>query len=169
MISPLLLGGQKAVDSDLDLECPQSPRRRPSAKGPSSKRLSGRPAVDPSPHLKPNKHSFQDFGFAREDDSPETHHHGHRHLEHLIDQVSEWIREERAKRADKKPQHTSTDGSSESKLRGTADDYAESLNERRDSNVSDTSFDLNKLEVSRPGQVLLGDHKPLYSELIHVI
>lgn len=154
MISPLLLGDQKAVDSDLDLECPQSPRKRPSVKGPSSKRLSGRPAVDPSSHLKPNKHSFHDFGFSKEPDSPEIHHSGHRHLEHLIDQVSEWIREERAKRADKKTGHPPTDGSTESKAQDHSDVYEDSFHERRESNVSDTSFDLNKLEVSHSDETV---------------
>ena len=124
VISLLVLGEQKAIESDLDLECPQSPRRRPSVKGPASKRLSGRPPMQSSPSLKSNKHSFDSFEFSDERDTSHKHHSGHRHLEQLIDQVSEWIKEERTKHADKKSKYRQSDGSSESKDRPVADDDA---------------------------------------------
>lgn len=148
MISPLLLGEQKGVESDLDLECPQSPRKRPLVKGPGSKRLSGRPAMTSSPLVTSNQQSLGDFGFAEEDDISHKPHSSHRHLEQLIEQVSEWIKEERSKRADKKTPQLSTDGTSESKAQDADDPHASGLDARRESNVSDTSFDLNKLEVS---------------------
>lgn len=148
MISPLLLGEKKAVESDLDLECPQSPLKRPLVKSPSAKRLSGRPSATSSPLVTSSKQSFSNFGFSEDEEASQRPHSSHRHLEQLIEQVSEWIKEERSKRADKKTPHLSTDGSSESKVQGPDEVHADKLDSRRESTVSDTSFDLNKLEVS---------------------
>lgn len=117
-------------------------------KGPASKRLSGRPSITTSPLVTSHQQSWGDFGSAEEDDTSHKPHSSHRHLEQLIEQVSEWIKEERNKRAEKKTPHLSTDGSSESKAQDADDSHVSGFDARRESNVSDTSFDLNKLEVS---------------------
>ena len=145
MISPLLLGEQKPVDLDMGLEQQQSPRKLPSVKGPASKRLSGRPAVTPSPQLNPKRHPLVNDETVDQDETSHKHRSSHHHLEDLIDQVSEWIREERNKRAGKKFKPTFTDGNVESSDKVAVHDHAELSGSRRD---SEASFDLNKLEVS---------------------
>ena len=145
-VSPFLLGGRKQGVSDLDLEQPQRPMKRLSTKGPVSKRLSGRPAVPQSPDVK----SITLQSNVETEENSDVHHNhrkGHRHVEHLIDQVSEWIREERSKRSEKKGKHPPTDGIVESREHDSQTDQADTADLRRGSDVSDTSFDLNKLEV----------------------
>lgn len=145
-VSPFLLGGHKPGVSDLDLEHPHSPRRRRSIKGPTSKRLSGRPALTSSPDLR----SATVQSNTEAQDRSGIHHEqreGHRHVEHLIDQVSEWIRHERNKRAGREGKHPPTDGIVESRERGPESDQADTSDPRRGSDVSEGSFDLTKLEV----------------------
>lgn len=148
VISPLLLGEHKAVDLEQDLEQPQSPRKRPSVKGPGSKRLSGRPPITSSPPLKPSSYPFLNSEITDEEETSHEHRSSNRHLKHLIDQVSEWIKEERIKRTGKRAKHPPTDGSVESTNRVAVDDHADRAGRRRGSDVSETSVDLNKLEVS---------------------
>lgn len=150
VISPLILGEHKTIEQDLDLGLGGSPRRWPSVKGAASKRLSGRPAVTPSPLLKASRQFSVPDEVTDTDELPSKSRSSHHHLESLIDQVSEWIKEERSKRAEKKVKHPVTDGSVESKDRVAVYDHANHSSHRRDSDASDSSFDLNKLEVS-PG------------------
>ena len=145
IISPLLLGEHKTLDSDLDLGQGQSPRRKLSTKGAASKRLSGRPPAPSSPSLKFNRLASL-TNEATDDDSstgqPRSSHH--QQLEELIDGVSDWIKRERSKHAEKKSKHQHTDGTVES----TDHASKHTSSHRRGSDASETSFDLNKLEVS---------------------
>lgn len=100
--------------------------------------------MTPSPLLKTESTPDEVVDTGGQSSKPRSSHH---HLEDLIDQVSEWIKEERNKRAEKKFKHSTTDGSVESKDRVATHDHANDSRARRDSDASETSFDLNKLEV----------------------
>ena len=104
VISPLILGNRKDVDY-LELDTGRSSKRNSLVKKSSSKRLSGRLPYTYSPTLRPKSGLSEASAQASEQDSsdsrPGNRHSGH-HLEHLIDQVQQWIKAERAKQAQHK-------------------------------------------------------------------
>ena len=148
VVSPLLIGEEKAVDADRSVEDSRSPRKRPSIRRPGSKRLSGRASIISSPLVKSGKHSYPGSESTEQREASRGDRGGQHHLDHLIDQVSSWIKDERTKRAERKPNHHSTDGTVESKDHSTENDTSDLPNGRRGSDSSETSFNLNKLEVS---------------------
>ena len=108
-----MLGGHKSVEN-LDLDQNRSSKRS-AIKHATSKRLSGRPSICPSPSVGSTNalHSESDVGEEK------ASHRSHHHLEHLVDQVSEWIREERVKRHERK------DGQHVSSSQGATNGHAE--------------------------------------------
>ncbi|KAK5128851.1 hypothetical protein LTR85_000184 [Meristemomyces frigidus] len=95
VISPLLLGNQKGTDA-FDLEHGRSPRK-PSVKSPGSRKLSGR-LPGGSPALRPFTPIFDGPAMSNEmNGSPSLYPSGQ--VDDLVEQVSKWIREERAKRS----------------------------------------------------------------------
>ncbi|KAK3075414.1 hypothetical protein LTR53_001274 [Teratosphaeriaceae sp. CCFEE 6253] len=93
LISPLVLGRQKPVDS-LDLDHDKVPRRPP-VKGPGSYRLSGRPQITSSPSLKPLTPASDG---ANGKPGPQSK-YSTAQVDRLVEQVSSWIKDERSKRA----------------------------------------------------------------------
>lgn len=131
------------MESQTDLDQRASPRKVP-VKGLASKRLSGRLSLAPSPSLKTASSDTLDAEDDGDDGSLHSRHTGHRHLETLIDQVSQWIKDERHKHSRKKTRGSATDGTAD--RRGGSDENLQP-HHRRDSNTSEPSFDLDKLEV----------------------
>lgn len=128
-ISPLVLGRQKPTD-DFNLEGGERSPRKPSVKGPSAHRLSGRPAINPS----------QSSASLDNVSQSEDHSHMHsKHVDHLIDEVSAWVRSEKERRARRKQKkHAARSGAS------TTDVTSEETSRR--GSDSDNSDDLSKLE-----------------------
>lgn len=89
-ISPFMLGNQKKIDN-FELDNSRSPKKQ-YAKGPGSRRLSGRPGGS-SPSLKPLTPTADASADA---DGTEPRASGNQ-LESLVDQVSAWIKDERSK------------------------------------------------------------------------
>ncbi|PPJ56053.1 hypothetical protein CBER1_03362 [Cercospora berteroae] len=135
-ISPLILGNQKSVE---DLKCDCS--RKPTVK-PRSYRLSGRPPA--SPCNKPQCANADGAGQSQEDqDEDETDHY-----DHLITQISSWIKDKRERRHRRK---ASRHGRQEQATLPTPEEVGQtedraSQRTRRDSDASDESLELNKLE-----------------------
>ncbi|KAL1587699.1 hypothetical protein WHR41_03503 [Cladosporium halotolerans] len=128
-ISPLVLGKQKPLD-EFSLEGERAPRK-PSVKGPSAHRLSGRPAINPS------QSTTSVDTIPQSEDRSGSEAQGHsRHLDHLIDEVSAWVRDEKERRARRKQKKRAARDAS-----ATSDGNAD----RRGSD-SDSADDLSKLE-----------------------
>ena len=144
-----MLGDQKAAETlpDLELDRTQSPRKY-SVRGLASKRLSGRLSVTPSPSTKPNSSISLNSDANDDSETPSNPRSSNHNLEHLIGQVSEWIKSERVKREGKKIKPKSTDGHVESKERSGENGQPILNRTRQGSDASETSFDLDKLEVS---------------------
>jgi choline kinase len=123
-----VLGRNKPTD-DFNLEADRSPRK-PSVKGPNAHRLAGRPAINPS----------QSSASLESIPQNEDHSHTHsKHIDHLIDEVSAWVRNEKERRARRKQKrHAARSGASTT-------DVASEETSRRGSE-SDSSDDLSKLE-----------------------
>lgn len=135
-----MLGNQKNIE-EFDLDQSRSPRRRQSIKGPGAKRLSGRPSIS-SPALKPAAlfNSLYDPG-------DESESHSHENLDHLIGQVSAWIKEERSKRAEKKTKRKERiQAALRLRPKGESDWETDGSGHRRGSSDSEDSFDLERLE-----------------------
>ncbi|KAI5367914.1 Putative choline kinase, protein kinase-like domain superfamily [Septoria linicola] len=134
-ISPLILGKQKSVE-DLRLGN-DSPRKLPVKA--RSYRLSGRAAIPTSPNLKPLPSNLDGTSGPSEDhDDGEPDHY-----EHLVDQISSWIKDKREKRHHRKARK-SAHREQESSI--AADQPEQTERTRRDSDASDDSVDLDKLE-----------------------
>lgn len=142
IISPLILGNQKNVD-DLDLDTGRRSRKNSLRKKPSSKRLSGRPSGFTSPVLRPKGSDYATSEVTDETDDSSTRRRSGHQLEHFIDQVSQWIKEERLKHADRKskpshyPFHKTEPGV----------DGANHSSDRSEEKESSDAFDLDKLET----------------------
>lgn len=134
-ISPLFIGKQKPADGDFFSLEGERAARKPAIKGPSAHRLSGRPPINPS---NSSTASLDNLPLSEEKSAGETHSHS-RHLDHLIDEVSAWVRDEKEKRARRKQKRRAA--------RSTAaqESASESTSDRRGSD-SDGSDDLSKLE-----------------------
>ena len=146
VISPLLLGAQKPMDEP-DLETGRSSKKHLLKKF-SSKRLSGRPSVN-SPALRANGGLNTSSEANEEKESASGHESSHHHhVEDFIDQVSEWIKHERRKHAEKKvKRHAGGTGETDSHGWNTEnEDEADPSSKRRVSNASEKAFDLDKLE-----------------------
>lgn len=142
-VSPLVLGKEKEID-DLDLDRVSEPRQF-RAKGPSSKRLSGRRSHNPSISSLHSIVEKGDGGLPQDDDEDKSTDHDH-HLFNsgLVGQVTSWIREERAKRhARKSTRGSRTDRNGVDHAEGEHDDHGHN---RRGSASSMESVDLSKLE-----------------------
>ena len=121
IISPLILGNQKNVD-DLDLDTGRRSRKNSLIRKASSKRLSGRPPSFTSPVLRPRyAGSVQNDGG---DDSgcpssASSHHrHSGHHLEQLVDQVTQWIKDERSRHAERKAKRSSDKAGPDGEVHG---------------------------------------------------
>lgn len=147
VISPLILGNQKNCD-ELDLDARQSPRKPSIAKKASSVRLSGRRSVA-SPLLRPGNSLYDSSDIGGESGDSTNDRRSHHHVEQLIDQVSEWIKQERTKRHEKKAQKKPgrrdepTSGVSTVDLETRRDAEPQ---KRRGSDASESDLDLGKLE-----------------------
>ncbi|GAB7349743.1 hypothetical protein MBLNU459_g0475t2 [Dothideomycetes sp. NU459] len=142
-ISPLMLGKEKEVE-DLDLDRLPSGPRQHRAKGPNSKRLSGRRSHNPSISSLHSIVESESGNFARDDDdekSPEQEHH--LFSGRLVGQITSWIREERSKRHSRKTKRTTQASGPESR---PSDDTDGGDIQRRSSTSSIESVDLSKLE-----------------------
>ncbi|KAK5166676.1 uncharacterized protein LTR77_008220 [Saxophila tyrrhenica] len=145
VISPLMIGNQKDVE-DLKLDSGRVSRKPSLVKRTSSRRLAGRPSYTSSPFLRPD--STTDFANEASDDDNASsvysrHRHSGHHLEQFIDQVSHWIKEERAKHsgADAESKTSATDSTTDSTTEDT-----DGNNDKRSGNASSHAFDLDKLE-----------------------
>ena len=136
-ISPLLLGNQKDVD-DLDLD--RGGPRQHIAKGPGSKRLSGRRSHNPSIS---SMQSILGSGDGQVDDDarPSSSEQHHMFSGGLVGQVTAWVREERTKRAARKAKRKAATNARQAEADTKADDVDEL--ERSSSN---DSIDLSRLE-----------------------
>ena len=147
-ISPLILGKQKSTDG-LNLDNERSPRKL-SVKGPLSKRLSGRPAPASSPSLKAAPSSHDGASASSEKDFA-TGQSGSKHVDHLVDQVMTWIKDEREKRHHRKAGksrhlHLHRHRRHRSEAENETKHHDKAARERRDSSASDDSLDLDRLE-----------------------
>ena len=131
-ISPLVLGRQKPTD-DFSLEGERG-SRKPIIKSASAHRLQGRPAINPSQSTA----SLDSLSQNAERAGGDSHTHS-KHIDHLIDEVSSWVRNEKERRARRKQKkHAARSGAP------TTDGTTEQPS-ARDSD-SDNSDDLSKLE-----------------------
>lgn len=131
-ISPLVLGRQKPTD-DFSLEGERG-SRKPIIKSASAHRLQGRPAINPSQSTA----SLDSLSQNAERAAGDSHTHS-KHIDHLIDEVSSWVRNEKERRARRKQKkHAARSGAP------TTDGTTEQPS-ARDSD-SDNSDDLSKLE-----------------------
>lgn len=135
-----MLGNQKTVE-EFDLDQNRSPRRKTSIRGSGPKRLSGRPNI-PSPSSRPS-YMLNSFSEAGDDgDQP-----SHQHVDHIIGQVSEWIKQERTKRAGKKAKRKErVRAALHLRPKGDSDWETDASGQRRGSSDSENSFDLERLE-----------------------
>ena len=155
VISPLMLGGKKKVE-DFSLDQNRSPRK-PTIKRATSKRMSGRPNVS-SPMLKPTSTSYAASETGDEKDSG----HGHHHLDQFMDQVTEWIKNERTKRSArhaKRKAKTRAESSQRAKGESDWETDGDSSAKRRASDASDESIDLEQLEDIVKHSLSLGKSK----------
>ncbi|KAM0713488.1 hypothetical protein Q7P37_010450 [Cladosporium fusiforme] len=130
-ISPLVLGKQKPTTDDFTLEGERA-ARKPAVKGPSAHRLSGRPPINPS---QSSSASLDVLPLSEDRSGSETQAQTHsKHLDHLIDEVSAWVRDEKEKRARRKQKKHAA------RARATQESSGHRGSE------SDGSDDLNKLE-----------------------
>ena len=109
-----------------------------------TRRLSGRLSNAPSPSLKAERPFLQSLVTGDGADSSDAH-GGSDTVDLLIDQVSAWIKEERAKRSKRKTSQPEQEVEHEDPVLSEKVDAGEP-HERRGSNVSEDSFDLDKLE-----------------------
>lgn len=122
-MSPLMLGNQKDVE-DLDLERVPSGPRQHKAKGPISKRLSGRPSHNASVSSL-SSILETDNGYQDEEGRPSSS-ENHLFSGGLVGQVTAWIREEKMKRASRKAEkwaaaeHAETGVETEGSHRGSS-------------------------------------------------
>lgn len=143
-ISPLLLGRQKSVE---DLSLANDQPKKPQVKNPRDRKLSGRPFIS-SPPLRPLSGAMDGTSHSHDTDLAEGD-----DFESLAEQVSSWIKEKRAKRHRRKDGHhhlhlhrQHDDKSEPTSPKSMAVDDAAGTKQRRDSNASDESVDLEKLE-----------------------
>lgn len=158
-----MLGKQKSVD-EFDLE--KSPRRL-KVKGPNARRMSGRLAFPSTsslrsfPSLQSLSASLDGTAHSEDAGSEQQHLQGHNRVNTLIAQVGDWIKEEKAKRKKRKSKKKSRRATSSIKeeQEGSGGDEGQSA-PRHDSETSEDSLDLSKLEIiikqgltlqSRPG------------------
>lgn len=137
-----MLGTQKDID-EFDLDRNTSAPRQHVAKGPGSKRLSGRRSNNTSIS---SLHSiFESSDGQHDDDSrPPSSDHHHLFSGGLVGQVTTWMREEKTKRAARKAKRNAAAVAKQEK----ADAYPEGTAdlERSPSSSSDDSVDLARLE-----------------------
>ncbi|QIW96212.1 hypothetical protein AMS68_001730 [Peltaster fructicola] len=95
VVSPLFLGRKKSVEG-FQLEENSTPRRIP-VKGPGSRKLSGRPAYTTSPALQALAQIT-----GNEDKKDHSTTHISKHLDHVIEEVATWLKEQRARRVKRK-------------------------------------------------------------------
>lgn len=134
-----MLGNQKNVE-DFDLDQNRNPWRKAASRG-SSKRLSGRPGL-PSPSMRPSYmlNSFSDAG----EDGDQT---SDQNTDHFVSQVSDWIKQKRRKRAEKKAKrHERIQAALRLRPKGESDWETDASGQRRGSSASEDSFDLERLE-----------------------
>ncbi|KAK3670963.1 hypothetical protein LTR78_009079 [Recurvomyces mirabilis] len=96
LVSPLILGKQKSVE-DLDF-AHDKPLKKPSVKSLNSFKLSGRLASGQSPGLKPLTSIVDTTTIPEHREEPTTDYSTNQ-VDRLVTQVSNWIRDERAKRS----------------------------------------------------------------------
>lgn len=132
-----MLGSQKDID-EFDLD--RGPRQFV-AKGPGSKRLSGRRSNNASTS---SMHSIYESGDGQndEDSRPDSSEH-HLFSGGLVGQVTAWMREEKAKRAARKAKRSAAVVAKQEKL---ASELEGASAERSPSVSSDESIDLGRLE-----------------------
>lgn len=166
-ISPLLLGNQKDVDDlDLDRAHGTAPYQYV-AKGPGSRRLSGRRSHNPSISSLQSIVESRD-GHADDDSRPSTseqHHNPHIFSGGLVGQVTAWIREEKSRRAARKAKRKAKTAAKQVKADSSADDDTEI--ERTSSASSDDSIDLAKLEQILKESLPFDRHSKRRSSLLH--
>ncbi len=148
IISPLVIGNQKNVE---EISLDRQPRKPSLVKKTSSRRLAGRPAYNASPNLRPLTASNPSVDGADEDtasSAPSHHRHSGHHLESFIDQVSHWIKEERAKRHHEKPQQQQpqSDPATPDLADGTDKHTITAEVEDPSRHMSSRGFDLDRLE-----------------------
>lgn len=144
LISPLILGTGKSVDA-FDLEQSRTPRK-PQVKSPGSRRLSGRPQSAASPTLKPLTPMFD--GVTNADEKPLSQHHSSSQVDFLIGQVTNWIKDEKAKRSKRRFKRRAVPELESAQEAETPDqkENAKATVDRRGSDASDGAPDLDKLE-----------------------
>lgn len=105
MMSPFMLGDQKDVD-DVDLDQQRPRRKRSLLKKAGSKHLFGRRSHKQSSISRPSSDLPADSEATETDDNSSNirldHAHADHQVDHLIGQVSEWIKEERSKQERRK-------------------------------------------------------------------
>lgn len=126
----MILGQQKDVD-DFSIA------RKHLAKSPRQRRLSGRPSNASSPSLKAVAPGLDGTGF-NDDKDTEGEDESH-HVEALVEQVSSWIKEKREKRHRRKAARKPAESEIDSQ-------HVHESKQRRGSDASDDSIDLDKLE-----------------------
>jgi choline kinase len=136
-ISPLLLGNQKSVEDLPNL----GEFRRPQVKKPRDLRLSGKRGTISSPSL----NATLDGSSFSADQSVENLNDVD-DFESLVDQVSSWIKEKRAKRHRRKSSRQIEDRSEPASPTSKAAAVGSEVRPRRGSNASDDSLDLDRLE-----------------------
>ncbi|OQO05957.1 hypothetical protein B0A48_10053 [Cryoendolithus antarcticus] len=97
-ISPMMLAKPKQSDEYFSLDGERAPRR-PLVKGPSSHRLSGRPSTT---SLQQPASGSLDGASQSDERGTGEHEYRSRHVDHVLDEVSSWVAEEKAKRSRRK-------------------------------------------------------------------
>lgn len=144
-ISPLLLGNRKDID-ELDLDRSSSGPRQHVAKGPGSKRLSGRRSNPPSVT---SLQSIVESGDGHVDDesrpsTSEAHHH--LFSGGLVGQVTAWMREERSRRAARRAKRNAKAAARHVRAESGATHHETDGLERISSSSSEDSIHLERLE-----------------------
>lgn len=145
-ISPLILGKEKLVD---DLQLGNGELKKPQVKNPRDRKLSGRRPTLTSPPLRPVPSNVDGTSVSHDADVHEGD-----EFESLVEQVSRWIKEKRAKRHIRKTghhplhlhRHHHGDDSEPTSPKSKALADSAETKQRRDSNASDESVDLENLE-----------------------
>ncbi|SMQ48083.1 unnamed protein product [Zymoseptoria tritici ST99CH_3D7] len=137
-ISPLLLGNQKSYEELPNL----GELRKPRVKSARDLRLSGKPAATSSPSLNA---TLDGASYSHENQSTENLNDVD-DFESLVDQVSSWIKEKRAKRSHRKASRKAEDDSAPASPTSMVPVNGKEPRPRRGSHASDTSLDLEKLE-----------------------
>lgn len=133
-ISPLLLGNQKDID-ELELDRVPSGPRQHIAKGPGSKRLSGRRSYNTS--TSSLQSSSQAGDGPADEDTHNTNSEHHLFSGGLVGQVTAWVREEKARRAARKVKR---------EVKTAKKAHASDDSHKRTSTSSEDSVDLEGLE-----------------------